>query len=488
MSLYEKILEKDMDKRKHELAIVCDELRYTYVELEELVCQMAQKLKNRGIEKGSKVILRYKNPFQFTLFLLALLKNEAIPMPVYHGISASKLEKIIVYYEINFVITEDVYGFQKGQQTEVSSCGIQFFIYNYWDGKDISLNEVKLILFTSGTTSTPKAIMLTEENIYSNVMAICKYLKIGCEDSLLLVKDLSHSSSIIGELFVGLISGCKIVLTTKLSLSSTILKILQKEKIGVFFAVPTLLKGIMNYKRLSQFDLSNLKIINFYGASMHENDILKLINIFPEVNIIYSYGQTEASPRVTYIEKEDLILHSASCGRPIENVKVSIVDDTGKPLFPYESGEIVVSGPNVMLGYYKNEDKTKIAKRDGKLYTGDLGYMDEFGFLYVTGRIDNMIISGGKNIYPEEIEGVLTTNEDISEALVISTNKENEVSELTAYVVMKEEKEFDYNKVFYFCRKHLEDYKIPKDIVVVKELQKTPSGKIKRGQFNTNVR
>lgn len=483
MSLYEKIFEKGLKENSNKLAIVCDDLRYTYAELEELVCQTAQGLKNRGIEKGSKVILRYKNPFQFTLLMLALMKNEAIPMPVYHGISASKLKKIIVYYEVNFVIVEPINSFLEGKETEVLLCGMHFLIYNYSNDNDISLNEVSLILFTSGTTSTPKAIMLSEENIHSNVTAICKYLKIEREDSILLVKDLSHSSSIIGELFVGLFTGCKIVLTTKLSLSSTILKLLQNEEIGIFFAVPTLLKGIMSYKRLLQFDLSKLKIINFYGASMHENDILKLIDIFPEVNIIYSYGQTEASPRVTYIEKKDLLLHSASCGKPIENVQISIVDDNGHCKCPYETGEIVVSGPNVMVGYYRNEAKTDIVKRDGKLYTGDLGYLDESGFLYVTGRIDNMIISGGKNIYPEEIESILTSNEDILEALVIPNNKENEVSDLTAYIVMKEETVFDYNKIFYYCRENLEDYKIPQSIIVVTELQKTPSGKIKRKQF-----
>ena len=177
-------------------------------------------------------------------------------------------------------------------------------IYKYSKKIDNTIDNVELILFTSGTTSIPKAIMLSNDNIISNVLSISEYIKPSLNDKIFLIKNLSHSSSIIGELFVGIRSGCTIVMTKKLPITSTILKIMQKEKITIFFSIPTLLVGIIKYPKIGEYNFENLRIINFYGSKMSKENILKLIKIFPYSNIIYSYGLTEASPRVTYIEKK----------------------------------------------------------------------------------------------------------------------------------------------------------------------------------------
>lgn len=353
-------------------------------------------------------------------------------------------------------------------------------IYGIYKEHDISLRQTKIILFTSGTTSAPKAIMLSEENLLSNIMSISEYLKLKKDDTILLIKDLSHSSSITSELFVGLFNGCRIIMTTRLPLTRNILNIIDTKRVSIFFAVPTIVKGIMTYSQLNNFDLSSLRILNFYGAPMNYLDILHLLEIFPKINVIYSYGQTEASPRITYNERANLINKPASCGRPIKNVAVHIEDKNGTILGPMNQGEIVVTGPNVMLGYYKNPEKTLQVKKGNKLYTGDLGYLDEDGFLYITGRSDNLIISAGKNIYPEEIEGVLTTYEGIVEALCVEEKGNNEISNLIAYVVLNHGSKLDYNQLFNYCREHLELYKIPKQVIIVNELEKTPSGKVKR--------
>lgn len=185
---------------------------------------------------------------------------------------------------------------------------------------------------------------------------------------------------------------------------------------------------------------------------------------------------------MTYIEKKELVKRPASCGSPIKDVRIQIVNEKGKEILPFNKGQVVVEGPNVMYGYYKNELRTQQVVKDGKLFTGDVGYVDEEGFLYITGRVDNMIISAGKNIYPEEIEGVITAFDDILESLVVAEKKKNETIELIAYVVVKESVQLDYGKLFSYCRDNMELYKIPREIIVVPELDKTPSGKIKRNQ------
>lgn len=490
MSFYEVLFNNNIQLHSDKIALECDGDSYTYEQLDVTVENFAKEFKRIGIGPHSKVMLMHGNPCRYTLIMLAILKVEAIPMPLYSKISQSKLEVMIESFEPNFLIKADDNDLIKLEDSERLSkkCSVllnemvdeKLMAYSLCRETDMSLAAVKLILFTSGTTSVPKAIMLTQDNIMSNIYSICDYLKPVSDDNILLIKDLSHSSSITSELFIGLFVGCKIVMTTKIAMNQVVLKLLQNKAISLFFAVPTLLKGIMEYKKFGEYDLSHLRIINFYGASMYYKDILKLVDLFPQANIFYSYGQTEASPRVTYIDKKDLLVKNKSCGRAIKNVSVHIEDENGCRLDSNVIGEIVVSGMNVMLGYYRNLAKTQKTVIDGMLHTGDYGYMDDDGFLYIIGRKDNMFISSGKNIYPEEIEGVLTSNKYIMEALCLERKKDNGTSEIIANVVLKDDNKFDYNEVIDYCKQYLELYKLPKEINVVPALEKTPSGKIKR--------
>ncbi len=480
MSLYTQIFEKGLSRNPDGYAFICDQKKYTYRQVKTKVLELEEHFKRFGIKKNCKVIIKLKNPLSFVFSLLTLSYLEAIPVPVYHGIIEEKLKGMCDQYDINFLImdADDMSSISK-VGTHIEEIGQ---ICQVSENIDDQLEGVVLILSTSGTTSIPKAIMLTENNIVSNVEGISEYLKLELKDHILLIKDMSHSSSIVGELFVGLYNGSEIVFTTKLLRVVTILKLMQEYEITIFFAVPTILKELMVSHKKSEFNLSKLRIINFYGASMNSDDIVRLIAGFPWANIIYSYGQTEASPRVTYIEKDMLICHQGACGKPICGVKVFIVDENGCECAPCVEGEVVVEGPNVMRGYYRDEEKTNQTIKDGKLYTGDIAYLDTDGFLHIVGRKDNMFIRGGKNIYPEEIENVLISHQDVLEALVKPVNKSNDVMDIIAYLVRKDCTNNEVSDIWDYCRSKLEDYKIPKQIIVVSQLEKTPSGKIKRNQ------
>lgn len=466
---------------KGEVAIICDDIVYTYKELIYEVDKIALGLSKEGIKKNSKVMVLVEDPVQFTKLIFAINKIKAVCIPIYGKTGKDKIVQIIDKYDINFIIKSDDWNIEQLPYPYVKLQN-SVIIYKYSKKIDNTIDNVELILFTSGTTSIPKAIMLSNDNIISNVLSISEYIKPSLNDKIFLIKNLSHSSSIIGELFVGIRSGCTIVMTKKLPITSTILKIMQKEKITIFFSIPTLLVGIIKYPKIGEYNFENLRIINFYGSKMSKENILKLIKIFPYSNIIYSYGLTEASPRVTYIEKKDLILKLGSSGKPIRNVQVKIENKTGEYVNGYEVGEIVVSGPNVMQGYYKDFEKTKETIHSGKLFTKDMGYIDDDGFLFVNGRKDNMFISAGKNIYPEEIENVLSSYSDIQEALVKCISNESGIARIWAYVKMVDNKELDTNDIFKYCKLNLENYKIPYKIIAVKELKKTPTGKIMRSQ------
>lgn len=484
MSIYARI-NKGVQKNPEGCALVYGNVRFTYLELHHRVQGLADKLVAAGITARSKVVVVVENPLDFTITMLSLLYIDAVVMPVYARTGSEKIRAIVEDYAVNFIIaSSNLTNILSGGIKQAVNDEIGMDIVKICDEIDKELERIPLILFTSGTTNKPKAILLSDNNICSNMEAIAGYLKLREEDSILLVKNLCHSSSIIGELFVGLYCGCKIVLFSLLVTTKNMLRIMERHQISVFFAVPTLLKGIMEYRQIKDYALPCLRVINFYGAPMAGGDILKLIDILPGVNLIYSYGLTEASPRVTYIEKKDLIQKPSSSGKPIENVKLKIVQEDGQEAAPNVVGQITVTGPNVMQGYYRDAKKTKETIINGWLRTGDYGFLDEAGFLYVKGRKDNMIISAGKNIYPEEIEGVLSTYPGIVEALVVSRETENKTIELCGYVVLEEASQLNKNELFVYCRNLLENYKIPNSIIEVCKLEKTPSGKIKRKQIS----
>jgi long-chain acyl-CoA synthetase len=295
------------------------------------------------------------------------------------------------------------------------------------------------------------------------------------------MKNINHSSSITGEMLVSIHNGCLLHIQVGYITATSVMDGISKHKITVLFGVPTILTAMITHGEFHKFEMSSLRIINFYGASMAIHKISELADKFPKVNLIYSYGLTEASPRVTYIKREDLLAKEGSSGIPLKGIDVKIMVDQ-REAQSYEQGEICVKGPNVMMGYFKNEEKTKQALVDGYLLTGDLGWLDTDGYLYVKGRKDNMVIKSGKNIYPEEIEAVLMGYPGMKEVLVRGEADDLVGDEIVAYVVSNGEEELNLFHVLKHCNKALEDYKVPGRIYQVKELMKTVSNKIMRKQ------
>jgi len=474
MSLYSKLFNNNSAVISDSNALVLGKNELTYGELNDKVSDLEVSFSQLGIKRNSKCIMLFINPYSFALCLLSLLKINAVPMPLYSKTNNNKITNIIEQYDTNYIISDHRLDKLESEGfIELKVDGYYIFALN--DRICDELDDVSMILFTSGTTSMPKAIMLTETNVFSNILGISEYLALNNSDKVLLIKDLSHSSSIIGELLVGLFNGCTVILSDYLPSAKIITKMISKYSISVFFAVPTVLTGIIDLQsdKIAE-SCSTLRIINFYGSSIHHENNVKLRDLFPEVELFYSYGQTEASPRITYISTKDILSHPGSSGKAIKNVSFSIVNTDHKECKANEIGEIVVTGPNIMKGYYLNEEKTAKTVVNGKLYTGDLGYVDQNGFLYVTGRKDNMIIRAGKNIYPEEIEGVLSTHPDITSSLVIS-----EEDTIIAYIILKNKK-ITKKELLDFCRKSLEIYKLPNIFYSVSEIEKTSSGKIMR--------
>ncbi len=492
------LLEDAVKKWGDKTAVICNSNVKTYSELSNMVNFIAGELKKYKGIAGNNILLAMDNSMEFVESFFAINKAGGTILPLYMNLGESKLKSIVEHYEIRCILTLKKYKKKIELALEESVNHLEKVLYIEDNGSSITIetidynpglmgepyyrdNSPGIILFSSGTTNLPKGIMLSNNNILSNVKAISEYLSLTSEDRVLLMKNINHSSSITGEMLVSIHNGCLLHIQVGFITAASIMDAISNDKITVLFGVPTILTAMIAHGEFHKFDMNSLRIINFYGASMAIHKIRELADKFPNVNLIYSYGLTEAAPRVTYIKREDLLSKEGSSGIPLKGVEVKIMVDQ-KEAQAYEQGEICVKGPNVMMGYYKNEEKTKAALVDGYLLTGDLGWLDTDGYLYVKGRKDNMIIKSGKNIYPEEIEAVLMGYPGMKEVLVRGEADDLVGEEIVAYVVPDGEEVLSLFQVLKHCKKALEDYKIPGKIYQVKELKKTVSNKIMRKQ------
>ncbi len=497
------LLEESVEKYRDKIAVSCDERDMTYGELYIRILELSEDLAAKGVKKGDHVALLLANSIEFILSFFAVTRCGGIIIPVYVNTGVNKLINIVNFYDIKFIISskqyQDVYN---AVTREVCLKMQSIFIVNadgitecitlaeapqlqekIYESSDCSnYEDLAVILFSSGTTGIPKGVMLSNKNITSNAKAISSYLRLSSDDRVLLVKNINHASSITGEMLISLYNGCSLYLTGDLPTPSVILQLMGKKEITTFFAVPSILFTLVRHRDFKSCYFERLRILNFYGAGIGYSEIKMLHEKFPGVNLIYSYGLTEASPRVTYLDGEELLKKQGSSGKAIKDVELFIVDEFGNFQGPGSVGEIAVKGPNVMLGYYKNSKLTEKVLRDELLHTGDFGYRDEEGFLYVMGRKDNLIIQSGKNVYPEEIEKVLGSCHGIVEALVRGESDSFLGQKIAAYLVAEDECVPELREVLLYCRQNLEDYKVPREVHFVVGLEKNPNGKIVRNQ------
>ncbi len=462
----------------------------TYGQLLHQVEKLTGQLCLNGIKKGSIVVFYQEKSIDFTVALLAVNKLDAVVMPVYAKTSMQSLEYIIKEYEANFIITtSEAYSDEMGESVQNSSVQKIFEVKNtklnilkeQTTGKKESTkihSECRFLLLSSGTTSLPKAIMLSNENVISNILSISAYLELRREDRIILYKNINHSSSLIGELLVGLYNGCYLYLNHTFLLGKYLVQAIKEKKITVFFTVPSILLDV--FQEENKDYLEQIRLVNFYGDKFIEN-ILQVIKQFEKITFIYSYGLTEASPRVSYIKSEDMLVKAGSSGRAIENVEIFIDCDEKKDL-PVESGEILIKGPNVMLGYYKNEELTEIKLRDGYLHTGDMGYLDDEQYLYVIGRKDNMFIKNGKNIYPEEIEKAVYELFDAVDKVLVTHEEKNGCTEIICFITWKENGKVGLAEIYKKLSEKIDNYKIPDLIEYTDKIDTTANGKVIRSR------
>lgn len=340
-------------------------------------------------------------------------------------------------------------------------------------------DEPAAILYTSGTTGSPKGVLLSHGNLAANAASIIEYLGLTAQDSIVNVLPFyySYGSSVLHS---HLGAGGEIILAENLVYPHMVVEALARHRASGFAGVPSTFLLLLSRGRLAEHDLSALRYMTQAGGGMSTVVMERLMAALPGTRLIIMYGQTEATARISWLPPENLRQKLGSVGVAIPGVSIRVVNEQGAAAAPGETGEVCVRGPNVMLGYWNDPGATSQVLRDGWLYTRDMGYLDQDGYLFLAGRRSDMIKTGAHRVYPLDIESVIMEVAGVAEVAVVPMEDEILGEAIRAVVVPSEGASLDPLKIKAHCRAQLALYKVPKVVEFCDALPRTASGKVVR--------
>ena len=365
---------------------------------------------------------------------------------------------------------------------------------------NVADDDITILMYTAGTTGRPKGVPLRHTGFVSYILENVEPASPESEERNLLTVPLYHVAGMQAVL-AGIYGGRTLVIMRQFEVKEW-LKTAQEEKVTRAMLVPTMLKWVIEDPEFSSYDLSNLGVITYGAAPMPLNVIQKAIEQMPGVRFINAFGQTETASTITTLGPEDHRLEgteadkekklkrlATSIGKPLPDVEVKIVEENGPELSAGQVGEIYARGPRIMTGYWGDADKSaRVITGDGWLRTGDKGWMDEDGYIYLAGRGDDMIIRGGENISPEEVEDILHAHPGIDEAAVIGIPHPDWGQVPCAVVVLKKGADVDEDEVMAHCRSRLAGFKRPESVIFIDLLPRNPMGKVLKKKLREEYR
>lgn len=486
------------ERLPHKAALVFRNHEITYGELKEQIGKIANGLQASGISENMNVGLMMTNRPEYIITYFALLTVGATVVPLNPQFREQELTYALNHSEseafiYDSIVSEVVANAKKDLETveifisfdEDSDCDWKKLLNYRSIDKYVERHgeDTAQIIYTSGTTGKPKGAMITHQNIAWMTDAMTKEQGTNEKDKLIVVLPLFHAFAKMASMWCPFYKGATVYIEERF-VPDAILEMIERERITVFTGVPTMFTMFVHSPKLHQYDYSSLRVFGSGGASIPV-EILERIKKEIGVDMIEAYGQTEATIMITS-QPHDGEKVVGSVGRAIEGVDLRIITPDQKDVPQGEIGEIIFRGPNAMKGYYKNPEATKDTIRDGWVYTGDLGYQDEKGNVFIVDRKKDMIIRGGYNVYPREIEEVLYSHPEVVECAVIGEPDEVFGEEIVAYVVVKNQ--LNEEELDAFCRKKLARYKNPRIYRFIEALPKTVTGKILKGPLRKKQR
>ena len=449
---------------------------WSYGELADEVARLAGRF--RGVAGDTAGILLL-NSERYVVTLLALWKAGKTAVPLNYLLGPTDLGFILKDSGMSSLVASKFFdeALQKirplfGDRGTILMADDEDFIPTGGaDGGDRD-RHAALILYTSGTTGRPKGVVLSHRNLMANAASCRQAGVFGPQDSFLCLLPFFHTYAITGTILLPLLNGSKMVLVERFH-PLKVLQLIQEQKITCFLAIPSMYRVLADTE--AEFDVSSLRFPISGGEPMPVAVAEAFAKRFG-VDIFEGYGQTETAPVVSLNTPTARKL--GTVGRALPDVEIAIWNDKNEVVGSGEVGEVMVRGENVMEGYFHLEEETAKAITDGWLHTGDLGTMDREGFVSITGRLKEMIISAGENIFPREIEEVLIRHPSVKEVAVIGVPDEVRGEVPKAFVIAQEGTSPDQKGLRSFCREKLANYKIPKIVEIVEDLPRNPTGKV----------
>jgi acyl-CoA synthetase (AMP-forming)/AMP-acid ligase II len=495
------VLHKACRERPESIATVCGDRRRTYRQLVERVARLAGALRDLGVQPGDRVSMLSFNSDYFIEYLYGTLWSGAAVNPINIRWAAPEIAFSLHDCNTRILLVDDPFAHMI-ESLRLQSPGLSAVIYvgdgtapadaldyeallsgatpardSMSGGRDLAA-----VLYTGGTTGHPKGVMLSHESLGINALATLAAAPRASPVVALHAAPLFHVAGITFVLQIGLRLARHVLMRTFDPVEA--LRLIEAEGVAETFMVPTMIRRLLEEEDFNHRDLSSLRTLLYGAAPIDPSLQAQLLRALPNLECTQLYGQTEAASAVTALPPEYHQLDTAyadkrgSAGRPISTAEVRIVDVTGAELPTGQVGEICLRGPTVMLGYWNQPELTAAAVRDGWLHSGDLGYLDADGFLYIVDRLKDMIISGGENVYSSEVEKALLSHREVAMCAVIGVPDERWGERVHAVVVRQADGTVTEAELTAHCKKLIAGYKCPRSMEFRDELPLSAAGKL----------
>jgi fatty-acyl-CoA synthase len=491
------VVETNAEKFPDKEAILYQERRIPYRELNDRVNGLAKGLLDLGIGKGDIVAILLYNCSEYIEITFAANKIGAVWLPLNFRLAGPELSYILDNAKAKVLISEKDFG-ETTEKIRTQIPGLTHYIAvgeecpKGWDRYDelveknlgadvghaaVELDDLHRLMYTSGTTAHPKGVMLTYGNLYWKSIGHILTFGITHEDKTLVVGPLYHVGGLdlpaTGTLYVG---GSVSILRAFDPVK--VLDTIDREKITNLWLAPAMVNMLFQEPTFKDYDVSSVRFIIDGGEKMPMPLIREIMQKFPNAWFADAYGLTETVSGDTFLSKDKVVEKIGSVGKPVAQLRVRVVDEQDNDLPPGQLGEIVLRGPKVFKGYWKNPEATAEALKNGWFHTGDIGRLDEEGYLYIEDRKKDIIISGGENVSSQEVERVIYESPKVLEAAVVGIPHPKWLEVPKAYVVLKKGERMTPEEVVEMCSQKLAKFKVPKEVEFIDALPRNPSGKV----------
>jgi acyl-CoA synthetase (AMP-forming)/AMP-acid ligase II len=471
------VLERNARKFPTKEAFITKTARLTYVDMNNKANQLARFLQEKSIKRNDHIAIYSKNNELFFYAYFALMKLGAIPIPLNIRLRPNEIISITHTMNIKGILHENELDLPL-VTFSIEEAIVQASAFST-DNLHIPINpnDICELLLTSGTTGQPKGVLLSHGQVTAIAMAIAVEFHLSHHDRILSLMPLSHSAPLNCFFMSGFYCGASHVIGD--FTPQDFLHSIQAEKTTFAFAAPIAYLLAVKEHNLLSFDLSSMRVFAYGGGAMSLASYHYITEAFQNTNFYQVYGLTEAGPNGSLLRPEEHITKCGSIGKiPVVNMEIKVVTEEGTETAPGEYGEIILSGDSTMLGYYNNKAATEEMVRGNWIHTGDIAYRDEDGYVFIVDRKKDIIIPGGINVYPREIEEILAKHPSVQQACVVGFPDEEWGETIKAVIVKKEHVNVTEQQLDAYVKEHLAPFKCPRIYRFANELPHNASGKI----------